>query len=293
MIFVPRETWGHPHPDDPGGNFLGVQRLPFVVEHHTPGQMPTTYAQAVTEVRKIYVGHIAQGWQDIGYTDLVWDEYVFEGRGFGWTGAHAPGANSTSIGVAFILDGRFRAPTDREQQTIRELCDAAITYGYLMPSFDSTGHRDWVSTTCPGDLPYAHVDDVEHPLGPPPNPQPQPTGDDDVPEFDLRPGGPFQWGTNAAPIGGVNYSDYGGAAALDHPDVHVGDTIVICPTAPPELTGGRFIVVNLLYPSGKQTVPREVPWGKTARITAEEAGQVTVLVSANGYNRARAIVGRP
>ena len=109
-----------------------------------------------------------------------------------------------------------------------------------------------------------------------------------MPEFEQRPGGVFQWNS-----GGVNYTDsHGGAIALDHPDVHAGDMLVICATAPPEQTGGRLITVNVIYPNGKQTTPREVPWGGTARIQSEQSGFMTVLVSANGNNRARAIIGR-
>lgn len=282
MIFVARADWGHPDPKHPGGHYLGVQRQPWLVEHHTPGQMPGTYLAAVEEMQQIYAGHVGQGWQDIGYTFVVWSNYVFEGRGFGYTGAHAPGANSTSIGVAWLLDGRVRPPSHVEQVTLRELVDAAIALGYLQPSFRVTGHRDWVATTCPGDLPYEDLALVYET----PNPQPQPTGDLDVPEFDQRPGGIFQW-----KLGAVDYAPWGGAFALDHPDVHVGDLIVITPTAPPEQTGGD-VVVNILYPGAKQTVPRVVAWGQPARISAEQSGFVTVLASANGLNRVRAFIGR-
>jgi hypothetical protein len=278
MIFVTRAQWGHPDPDRPGGYYLGVQRQPYLVEHHTPGQDPGTFDEAVAEVRQIYTTHtVGNDWQDIGYNFLIYDRWCFEGRGFGWTGAHAPGANSISLGVAFILDGRYRAPTPVEEQTFRDLAAAAKTYGYLSLNETLTGHRDWVATTCPGDVAYAQLGAFYDTP-----PEPSTSTGDDVYDFEQRPGGVFQWH-----VGDVDYGPLGGCVAYDYPDVTVGDLIVIAPTTPDV----GPVVVNVFYPSAKQTVPREVRWGQPARISAEEAGFVTVLVSANGANRAR-VIGR-
>jgi len=278
--YFTRAEWGHPYPADHGGYYIGVQRLKYLVQHHTPGQDPRTLNEAFEEVQQIYSGHVGQGWSDIGYTFLIWDSNIFEGRGFGWTGAHAPGANSISIGVAFIMDGRYRCPTEVEQDTFRELSAAAMTYGYLLQHHTLTGHRDWVATSCPGDLAYAHLDDYWHDESPT---TPIITGEEpDMYDFAQRPGGIFPWDE-----GGINYSSWGGAVAFDFGDVKVGERIVVSSTTP---EAGE-LVCNLIYPNGKQTPAKAARWGHPVQFVAEAAGFVTVLVSANGNGRAR-VVGR-
>lgn len=279
-IFVPREEF-HPNPSRHGGYFLGVQRQPYLVQHHTPGQDPTTYNEAIEELHQIYAGHVNNGWNDFGYNFLIWDQYIFEGRGFGWTGAHSPGANSISLGVAFIMDGRFRIPTNVEYQAFHDLADAGKTYGYLSTAFELTGHRDWVSTECPGQLCYDHLDDFWLSTT---TPIPFPTNKEkSMYEFKLRPGGVFEWGTKAAPIGGINYQDFGGACAYDFHDVWIDDRIVVSTTT----ADAGEVVVNLIYANGKQTEARAVRWGQPMKIGAEQAGWVSVLVSANGHDKVR------
>lgn len=284
MEFISRANWGHPDPDNPGGYYLGVQRLKYLVQHHTPNQEPTGLQDAYAQVLSIYRQHTqANGWQDIGYTFLVWDRYVFEGRGFGQTGAHAPGANSISIGVAFIMDGRFRKPTATEELTLRELADVAIEHGYLLEQHELTGHRDWVQTECPGQMAYDHLSDywLVSP-GPFPAPEPQPSEEHDVYEFDQRAGGPFPWKVDA-----IDYTPWGGADVWDFPDVQVGDRIVVATTVP----DAGEAVVSVFYPSAKQTEAKAVRWGRPVQFVAEEPGFVSVLCSANVGGRLR-VIGR-
>jgi hypothetical protein len=279
--FVSRAEWGHPDPSNPGGYYLGAQRLKYLVEHHTPNQEATSYDHAVRLLHDIYDGHVySNGWGDIGYTWLIYDRWAFEGRGFGWTGAHAPGANSISIGTAFIMDGRYRAPTARELQTFRDLAAAGIFYGYLLEEHLLTGHRDWVATSCPGEVAYAHLNDY---WNKPPAPLPPLSSEDDVPEFNARPGGTFPW-----KVGSIDYGPWGGAAAYDYLDVLVGDIITVHPTT----QAAGEVVCNLLYPSGKQTEAKMTKWGRRVQFVAEEGGFVTLLVSANGANSCRVAVRR-
>jgi hypothetical protein len=83
---------------------LVPSRVRLCVLHHTTG----TYAGAQT-VRNIQAFH--QGptrkWADIAYSFLVApDGTIYEGRGWGKQGAHAKGYNSSSVGIAYIGDGR-------------------------------------------------------------------------------------------------------------------------------------------------------------------------------------------
>jgi hypothetical protein len=271
----------HPNPSRHGGYYLGVQRQPYLVQHHTPGQEPTTYDEAIEEYNQIYWGHVGNGWNDFGYNFLIWDRFIMEGRGFGWTGAHAPGANSISLGVAFILDGRNRIPTPTEYQAFHDLADAADTYGYLQKKFELTGHRDWVSTSCPGDLCYAHLDDFWLHEDQQPLPFPSSTKEKSMYEFNLRPGGAVKTDASGWNLNHIKYP--GGAAAYDFHDVKVGDRIVISATNP----GVTDFAVNVFYPSAKQTEAKAVRFGKPVQWSAEEAGFVTVLAEnwASGHIR--------
>lgn len=260
-------------------------RQPYLVEHHTPGQDPTTYGQAVEEMQQIYGSHVgANGWADIGYTFIIWDEFVFEGRGFGYTGAHAPGANAISIGIAMLMDGRFRVPTTRERMSFQWICKQAQDHGFLSLSPKLTGHRNWVSTSCPGDLAYASLDLLLDPdlLGIDPVPPTQPS-EAYVYDFEQRAGKmPQAWALN-----GIDYTNFGGAVFYDFPICNKDDVIAVSATSPD--VGN--LVCSVMYPSAKQSTALESRWGHPARFTVEEAGFVTVMVEAKGLRKVR-VTGR-
>lgn len=157
--FVPRADWGHTGPR--GGHILAAGYARSLVIHHTPGQQPDNYDDAVAEMRQILGTHLGNGWADIGYSWVVWGGYAFEGRGFFRSGAHAPSVNSTSVGVAFLLDGRQRLPTDQEWQAVRDVMARAVAEGAADPGFRVVGHRDVVATECPGQPLYDHLGDYD------------------------------------------------------------------------------------------------------------------------------------
>lgn len=282
--FVSRETF-HPNPGRQGGAWIGQIRVPNVVCHHTPGQDPSSYTEALEELEQIYGTHAgANGWADYGYNLIIWDRFVFEARGLGYVGAHAPGANSISIGIAFLMDGRFRSPSSNERQAFVWAITHAQEYGYLSSTPRVSGHRDWIATTCPGDLAYGTLGGLLLPT------QPEPISEEThVYEFSLRPGGVFEWGKPGQPIGHINYADFGGAAAYDFPAAAKDDVVSVGLVTPDV----GEVVCSIVYPSGKQSQAGVARWGKPMKFPVEEGetGFVTVLVSANGHGRVR-VVGR-
>jgi N-acetylmuramoyl-L-alanine amidase len=119
-----------------------------LVLHHTTG----TFTSAAT-VRSIQAFHQGpeRGWADIGYNFLVAPTgAIYEGRGWGYTGAHARGHNSTSIGVAYIGDGRQSVSEAAKRSILLLAGEAERRFGRL----DRVGHRDVGSTVCPGDVLY-------------------------------------------------------------------------------------------------------------------------------------------
>lgn len=153
--FVSRKQWGSQY--GTAGHIIGPVNK--AVCHHTPGQDGMgDYTRALAEVRRIEKNHVeGNGWSAIGYTWLVSGQYAFEGRGFGRSGAHAPGANSSSVGIAFLLDARDRQPTPIEWHTAAEVVRAGINGGWITSVWGAYGHRDFVATLCPGELIYGSL----------------------------------------------------------------------------------------------------------------------------------------
>jgi len=146
MNIVSRAEWGAKparshttlHPD----------RVTMLVLHHTTG----IYASHAT-VRSIQAFH--QGperkWADVGYNFLVAPTgEIFEGRGWGYAGAHARGHNSASIGVAYIGDGSKSVPEAAKRSILLLAAEADRRFGKLR----RVGHRDVGATACPGDVLY-------------------------------------------------------------------------------------------------------------------------------------------
>jgi hypothetical protein len=146
MRVVSRAEWGA----KPAKATTPLQpaRVDLFVLHHTTG----SYRGART-VRQIQAFHQGpeRGWADVGYNFLVGDDgTVYEGRGWGFVGAHARGQNSRSIGVAYVGDGGRPVPDAAKRAIVELLGEAERRFGSLR----QVGHRDVGATACPGDWLY-------------------------------------------------------------------------------------------------------------------------------------------
>ena len=127
---------------------LNPARVHLFVLHHTTGSYRGQ--KTVQQIQAFHQGP-ERRWADIGYNFLVApDGMVYEGRGWGFSGAHARGKNSESIGVAFIGDGSKPMPVAAQKSVLWLLSEAERRFGQL----STVGHRDVGSTTCPGDAVY-------------------------------------------------------------------------------------------------------------------------------------------
>jgi N-acetylmuramoyl-L-alanine amidase len=121
----------------------------MIVLHHTTGVF--TGRGTVQAIQRFHMGPDRK-WADIGYNFLVAPSgEVYEGRGWDYTGAHARGHNSTSIGIAYIGDGRQSVPDAAKVSILRLSVEADRRFGVLR----RVGHRDVGSTVCPGDVLHA------------------------------------------------------------------------------------------------------------------------------------------
>ncbi|MEU6602909.1 N-acetylmuramoyl-L-alanine amidase [Streptomyces flaveolus] len=164
--------------------FFPVQALTV---HHTV--TANNDPDPAATVRAIYEQHaIANDWGDIGYHFLIdGNGRIYEGRFSGddgvpahdkqgrvVTGFHTVGFNSGNIGVALLGDFDKGEQTPAMRDSLARLLaslakkhnlDVQADITYRNPVNDKTkqaptlaGHRDWISTECPGTSTYASLD---------------------------------------------------------------------------------------------------------------------------------------
>lgn len=139
------------------------------IVHHTATS--NDYTDGAAWVRSIYAWHAlpsGQGWGDIGYNYLVdkWGN-IYEGRAGGENvvGGHALQYNYGSTGIACIGDFRYAYPSAQMQAGLARI--TAWTCRNLDPHGQSyfidgiypniCGHRDVMSTECPGANLYSYL----------------------------------------------------------------------------------------------------------------------------------------
>jgi|SRR5690625_2005266 len=106
--------------------------------------------------RRFHTGP-ARGWADIGYSFMACPHgYVLEGRGLNRQQAAQPGGNATHYSVT-LAGGPSDTITENQINAVRE------TRLWLMEDHNNSGtvlgHRDFTSTSCPGNKAYALVQD--------------------------------------------------------------------------------------------------------------------------------------
>ena len=124
------------------GNLSKRTRTDEIVIHHQAGN-PVPAAT-------MHQWHLGRGWIGIGYHYVIQPDGTIEtGRPIDTVGAHAgAGVNGRSIGVCFAGNMDQRPPTELQVQAFYDLYRQVIKprYGKLK----ITGHREHMSTSCPG-----------------------------------------------------------------------------------------------------------------------------------------------
>jgi hypothetical protein len=155
MDFVPRSSFGWPataanraHPT------LGL------VVHYDgsdQGLAGKPHSACVDYWKRTRLFHMhTRGWLDIGYSFGACPHgMVLEGRGLDREQAAQPGGNTTWYSVT-LMSGPGEHPTDKQITAVRELRAWLIGKGLAAAV---RGHRDFVSTDCPGSVLYGMVHD--------------------------------------------------------------------------------------------------------------------------------------
>lgn len=162
--------------------------LQMVFVHHTATPNGYSPDDVPAIIRSIYSYHVrSNGWKDIGYNYLV-DAFgrVFEGRAGGIDkpviGAQTGGFNTGSAGIAVIGDGSRAPLTSATREALTKLIAWRLDVAHVDPLGHATlvsgggndrypagksatfqvvsGHRDALSTDCPGALIYPELDGI-------------------------------------------------------------------------------------------------------------------------------------
>ena len=157
MNIVARNDWAGdiPAAGTPGRILLPAPRV--WLHHGAAGS--STIATARSYARY----HIEnRGWLDVGYSFVVAEGKVLEGRGAGRQGAHTAGQNTTSHGICIAGEYTSRPPSDEDLDALRWLLAHGAEQGWWPTAQLTGGHRDapGASTACPGDALYALVPQI-------------------------------------------------------------------------------------------------------------------------------------
>lgn len=142
-----------------------TEPVPYVVIHHTyiPAVCNTT-KECKAAMRSMQSYHQDErGWNDIGYNFCIGgDGNIYEGRGWGKVGAHAPSYNDKSVGICFIGDYRTELPSRTMLKSGEKLIQCGMKLGHISEDYKLIGHRQVRNTACPGDKLFEHIKTMRH-----------------------------------------------------------------------------------------------------------------------------------
>lgn len=128
-----------------------------IVIHHTGNAVDDDLSAA-----EIDASHKGQGWTCIGYHYVVRkDGTVEQGRPHWTVGAHAYGENSHTIGIHVCGNFEEAEPTDGQIESLAMLlANLCNDYGLPINRDHIVGHRELMSTACPGRNLFAQMDTI-------------------------------------------------------------------------------------------------------------------------------------
>lgn len=160
MTYTPRHEWGS---QGRGGYEMG--RVSELLTHHfyipdVSEWRSSDYEAGVMRnvegyhIREFYGGNASRG-GGTGYQFVVFQSgRAYEGRGWFRTGAHTVGRNSSSVSIAFAINGDERVPTDAAWETARRIAAEGVQVGALTADYTLSGHADYSGKSCPGKKVY-------------------------------------------------------------------------------------------------------------------------------------------
>lgn len=119
---------------------LNISDVKYIVVHHPEAKTATP--------EQIHDWHLQNGWSGFGYNEYIRkDGSVFIGRGDN-VGAQAQGYNEVSYGIC--CEGNYDIETVMPKAQFDTLVERLIFHSARFKSVQIKGHRDLMSTACPG-----------------------------------------------------------------------------------------------------------------------------------------------
>lgn len=156
---VTRKQWGARPPTQ--RTSLSPDAVEYLVVHYSASNSDeqADHANCAARVRGIQNYHMdTQGWNDIAYNWVVCKHgYIFRGRGWRVRSAATGPANGFTVACCFLGDDTAGSDdvTDSGRAAIEEV--HAFVKRNAPNLKDVRGHRDFMSTSCPGDQLYAWI----------------------------------------------------------------------------------------------------------------------------------------
>jgi hypothetical protein len=154
----PRSSWGA-RTSRCSSSLGKVYRMAL---HHT--ESPTVDSLSPeARLRQIQSYHMdVKGWCDIGYHYLVSrDGRIWQGRPVEKLGSHAGGANTGNVGISVMGKHDTTPVTDVQVAAIARLVrNVAERSGLAITRSVVKGHREYKSTSCPGDRLLGQLDEI-------------------------------------------------------------------------------------------------------------------------------------
>lgn len=158
-----RHQWAHRPPSRTPAS-IAVRQSRIWLHHGAAG------ASLISTARSYLDYHLdRRRWADIGYSWLIAEGKVLEGRGPGRAGAHTQGDNTASYGICMVGNFQTSLPDDRDLDALVWLLRHGVSEGWWSRPTLTGGHRDapGASTSCPGVALWRHIPEVNRTAGRP------------------------------------------------------------------------------------------------------------------------------
>lgn len=152
---IDRAQWGAKAPSG-SRNALNAKPEGSTLHWEGPQMGQRPHSQCAALVRSIQAFHMGpqRGWSDIAYSLLVCEHgavFIGRGKGIGSAANGTTDSNRRRYAICALV-GKGDPLTPALIQGIKDAVALTVTWG---AKNNTNGHRDWVSTQCPGDALYA------------------------------------------------------------------------------------------------------------------------------------------
>lgn len=153
---VTRKEWGARRPKETTA--LRPDAVRYLVVHYSASDADerALHKNCAARVRGMQTYHMdVKGWNDIAYNWVVCKHgYIFRGRGWAIRSAATGKANGFTVAVCFLGNDTPKRsdPGSKGFAAIKEVWRFVVRNGPKVAG--ARGHRDFMSTACPGDELY-------------------------------------------------------------------------------------------------------------------------------------------